>query len=330
MTRGAHLGGAARSPWVGLWVALWLSVGLGGCGNVTVDPPVGNTRGSGGSPDAAAVAPACDPSKPFGTPSAAEVFNSAGSDDGLSLSADGLTAYVSRSSDASLQNFDLFQLTKASTDQSFGPATALGGGINTADQERAPQISRDGLKLYYFSNHVAASAGDLLLATRASTTALFGAGAVLGALDTAANESSPFLASADRVLYFASDRAGGPGATDIYRVPLVGATGSPGTPSLVSEINSAAAENRPVLSDDGLTLYFDRSGTSADDIWVATRSTPTGVFSGIHGVTELNGPGIDFPLWLSADGCTLYFSSDRESGKGGHTGWDIFQATRPR
>jgi len=301
--------------------ALWA-----GCGNVTVDPGPGPTRGGVGGSMAA---PACDLQKPFGTPAAAAAFNSDTNDDGLTFTADGLTAYIS-SARSGGDNYDLFKLTRTATDQPFGPATALDGGINTADQERDPHVSRDGLKLFYFSNHTLAGTFDIFVASRATAAASFGAGAALTTVNSAANDYNPFLASVDQLLYFASDRPGGPGGTDIYRVPL-NVTAAPVVPTLVSEISTTASEFRPVVSDDGLTIYFDRVGTAGDDVWLATRAAAADPFSGARAVTELNGAGVDFPIWLSADGCTLYFGSDRSaSGPGRNTGLHIYVAIRPR
>jgi hypothetical protein len=323
LTTFAHLGIVARHLWVGILVA----VSWAGCGRVTVDPGMGVTRGE---TDAAIGAVACDRGKPFATPVAADAFNSSANDDGLSFSADGLTAYISSARAGGANNFDLFKLTRAATDQAFGAATALDGGVNTPDQERDPRISRDNLRLFYFSNHVAANGFDLYMATRPNVSASFGTGVALAALNTPSNEYNPFLTDGDQVLYFASDRPGGLGETDLYRAPLTPA-GSPAAPNLVAEVNSAAAEYRPVVSDDGLTLYFDRvGGASADDIWIATRTSTTATFGAAQSVTELNTSGVDFPIWLSPDECTLYFGSDRQSGTGGRIGWDVFQATRAR
>ncbi len=308
--------------------------GAGGCGNVTVDAGPGATRGDAGADGSAGGAGsagtvACDVHTPFGAPVAAAAFNSDVGDDGLSFSSDGLTAYIS-SARSSRGDFDIFTLTRPSADQPFGSATALDGGINTADQERDPHVSRDGLKLYYFSNHGLGATFDLFVSTRASLSASFGPGVPLAALNSTANEFNPFPTSGDQVLYFASDRPGGAGGTDIYRAPLA-VTATTVAPSLISEISTAASEYRPVPSDDGLTMYFDRVGAANDDILVATRATATDPFGPARAVTELNSAGIDYPIWLSTDRCTIYFGSDRSaSGPGRNTGFDIYMAARTR
>jgi len=60
---------------------------------------------------------------------------------------------------------------------------------------------------------------------------------------------------------------------DIY-VSTQAADGSWGDAVPVTELNSAASEQRPSISHDGRTIYFysNRPGSSSDDIWVATRA----------------------------------------------------------
>ena len=42
----------------------------------------------------------------------------------------------------------------------------------------------------------------------------------------------------------------------------------------------------------------------------------------------MNTTGIDFPVTVSANGCTLYFASNEETGLGGSTAYRLYQATR--
>jgi len=90
----------------------------------------------------------------------------------------------------------------------------------------------------------------------------------------------------------------------------------------------------PVLSSDGLTIYFASNlgkGTSPEaladkDIYVATRSSLTSPFVGKAVLPSASATGFDDePAWVSPDQCTLYLSSDRKSNPGGIR---IFRATR--
>ena len=69
-------------------------------------------------------------------------------------------------------------------------------------------------------------------------------------------------------MVFASDRAGGAGAMDIYRTTRASTADAWSAPvNLGPNVNTAAAETRPSLSGDGHRLHFGRLG----DIWVSTR-----------------------------------------------------------
>jgi Tol biopolymer transport system component len=111
-----------------------------------------------------------------------------------------------------------------------------------------------------------------------------------------------------------------------------------GTPTnLGPTINTASGEGGNgglSISADGLSIYFDsnRSGGSGSaDLWVATRATknnewsaPVNLGSVVNSSSQDNSPSI------SADGLSLYFSSNRPGSVGG-SGWsamDLWVATR--
>lgn len=81
-------------------------------------------------------------------------------------------------------------------------------------------------------------------------------------------------------------------------------------------INSAAADNGPMLSRDGLTLFFASQragGAGLPDLWVATRASIDAPWQAPVNLAMLNGPRIDAGPSLSVDEHVLYFTSDRPS-----------------
>ena len=111
-----------------------------------------------------------------------------------------------------------------------------------------------------------------------------------------------------------------------------------GTPTnLGPNVNTASSEGGNgglSISADGLSLYFDSNrsgGNGGGDLWVATRATknddwsaPTNLGSVVNSWAQDNSPSI------SADGLSLYFSSNRSGAVGG-SGWsamDLWVATR--
>ncbi|MEO7731061.1 MAG: hypothetical protein ABIY55_08830 [Kofleriaceae bacterium] len=74
-------------------------------------------------------------------------------------------------------------------------------------------LSLDELTLYYANSAVP----DLLVATRADKTAVFGVGTALPGLDTVAGDAPVFLTPDGCVLYLKSNRPGGLGGDDLWQ-----------------------------------------------------------------------------------------------------------------
>jgi OOP family OmpA-OmpF porin len=131
-------------------------------------------------------------------------------------------------------------------------------------------------------------------------------------------------------LYFASNRAGGFGAADLYvttRDSLDREWGR--ATNLGPVLNTAAFEAFPTPSPDGNTLYFNRSTTFASqdsDIWVTNRSDADSPWAAPQRLgMPVNGPRAEFSPSISADGLSLYFASDRDGNLGSI---DIWVSTR--
>lgn len=85
-------------------------------------------------------------------------------------------------------------------------------------------------------------------------------------------------------------------------------------------------EGTPHISRDSRSLYFfsERAGTGgvARDLYVATRSDPSGPFETASPLSSVNSPFLDHLPWVSADELVLYFASQRSGGM------DIWRSTR--
>jgi hypothetical protein len=93
-------------------------------------------------------------------------------------------------------------------------------GVNTPSwNEGQPNVRRDGLEIFYFSNQPDGVGGgnDIHSATRTSTAFAFSGAADLGPnVNSAAAETRPSLSWDGTTLYFGSNRAGGEGDSDHY------------------------------------------------------------------------------------------------------------------
>lgn len=95
-------------------------------------------------------------------------------------------------------------------------------------------------------------------------------------------------------------------------------------------VNTAANDQHPGISPDGLSLYFhsNRAGNipgskaGTTDIWVTHRETLTSAFGApVNLGPTLNSTGNDTAPNVSSDGHYLAFGSDRDGGCGGYDIW---------
>ena len=133
-------------------------------------------------------------------------------------------------------------------------------------------------------------------------------------------ESQASVSCDGTTLYFASNRPGGLGGTDIWtaqRLP----DGRWGAPSnLGPNVNTPGDEEAPFITNDGDALYFSSTGhlgMGEQDIF-QTRQTEPGRWSKpINLGPPVNSSYRELGLFLSADNKTGYFASDRAGGQGG-------------
>ncbi len=111
-------------------------------------------------------------------------------------------------------NSDLYR--SAAHGGAFGPAVRIEELSSTA-QDGHPNVRRDGLEIFFFSNRPGALGNDIYSATRASTADAWSTPVNLGAaVNSAASDTRPSLSWDGTTLYFGSNRAGGEGDADHY------------------------------------------------------------------------------------------------------------------
>lgn len=91
----------------------------------------------------------------------------------------------------------------------FGPAEAV-SELNTSSADGQPNLRRDGLEIFFFSNRTGAQGNDIYSATRESTSEPWSSPINLGAnVNSSASETRPSLSWDGTTLYFGSTRTGG-------------------------------------------------------------------------------------------------------------------------
>ena len=121
----------------------------------------------------------------------------------------------------------------------------------------------------------------------------------------------------DQVIYFASDRPGGFGGSDIYRMKM-GKDGKWMNPeNLGPQVNTEGNEVFPFFQASGLLLFSSNghTGLGGLDIYVA-KIDGGKVRKVINLGAPVNSNFDDLSAWLNADATAGYFASNRKGGSG--------------
>jgi len=264
-------------------------------------------------------------------------INSTASDQQPAITPDGLSLYFTSNRIAgSLGGFDMYVSQRASIFDSFGPPVNLGPALNTTADEGNAAFSRDGRLLFFQSKRLPSLGGiDLFVAQRDNPHDDFDwqpAVNLGAAVNSAADDNGPAYfedeVTGRRQLYFGSTRLG---LADLY-VSEQMSDGSFAPAARVTELNSPSNENDPSIRRDGLEVFFhsNRTGSTgpALDLWMATRASTANTWSApINVGSAINTASAEQNAYLSSDGMTLFFSSDR-TGAGGSGGLDLYMSTR--
>ncbi|MCI1751487.1 MAG: hypothetical protein LKM36_01080 [Flavobacteriales bacterium] len=231
--------------------------------------------------------------------------------------------------DASGQEFeDIY--TATSTNGEWATAANVGAPLNTEAQDATVGLGKDGNEMIIYRADATMLDGDLFIASK-----LQGRWQepvrMTDAINSDAHEPSATISPDGAEIYFSSDRAGGFGGRDLYRIRRL-PNGEWSLPlNLGPKINTQFDEDAPFMHSDGTTLFFSSNGhntmggfdifkASLTDPDLNTWATPENMGYPLNTVND------DIYFCLSADGRTGYFSSERPNGLGGQ---DIYQAIFP-
>lgn len=334
-TGGATVGAGGTTGLGGATTGSGGATGAGGAtgsgGTIVVDagPTDAPALVDGGVGDAPSGA--CDLTKPFSTPALVTSITTTSSEEDVWLTADSRTAIMAsnRPSDAGVGDYDLYIASRSAAVGDFGVATLM-ANVNSPSSDRRPVLTSDGLTLFFTSNRTVGEGGtgnNIFVSTRVNTLADFGAPGTLANANTSSNDLVNSVTSDGKILYLDSTVGA---SRDLYMKDLT----SSSPPVSVTELNSASSDEAfATISADSLTMYFASTrplpgaapdaGTTDYNVWTAHRSTPTGTFSDLAPVTELNSSTLDVPNWISPDGCTIYISTERDGIR------HIWSATKP-
>lgn len=206
-----------------------------------------------------------------------------------------------------------------------GKVKRIKGNVKTPLNESSAVVTSDGNTMYFTSNN---HRGNRRKYDSNYNTKLkiFRAQMVNGKWDSIAelpfnsdefNTAHPALSADGYTLYFSSDRPGGYGESDLYRVRINNKSYS--TPeNLGPEINTEARETFPFVSANN-ELYFSsngRVGLGGLDVY-AVKTQKNGLLGEVQNLgAPVNSPYDDFAYYIDSNTKYGYFSSNREEGKG--------------
>ncbi len=135
--------------------------------------------------------------------------------------------------------------------------------------------------------------------------------------DTTHSYGQPSVGANEELFFFASDRAGGYGGTDLYVCFNVDHKWTDPV-NLGAGVNSSYNELYPFFHTDG-TLYFSSNrpeGFGGYDIYKAIENENGDFGHTINIGSPINSPADDLSIYWTVDYKIGYFSSNREGGKG--------------
>lgn len=206
--------------------------------------------------------------------------------------------------------------------------------INSKFHEATPVFTKDGNTMYFTRNNYldgkkGKDANKVTLLKIYKATLVNNRWTNVTELPFNSNNFStahPALSPDEQTLYFASDRPGTIGQSDLYKV-AINSNGTFGEPiNLGAEINTEGRETFPFVTKDN-QLYFasdGHPGLGGLDIFT-TKINNDGSFSEVENDgAEVNSPKDDFGYYRDSEINKGFFSSNRDGGLGSD---DIYRFT---
>jgi len=230
-------------------------------------------------------------------------------------------------------------------DFTFGPAKNLGPVVNGPAADCCPNVSADGLTLYFSSGRPGGLGDyDIWFCTRPTVDAEWGAPVNIGApINSIYYDAYPCVSGDGLTLYFSehwmfNDQVGArlpAGSTSPWNSEIWMSTraslGAPWGPvvSAGSPPNDGNADLCVAVSHDGLDLAFVAKRTGGQgytDVYVCSRSTAQQPWGpAVNCGAAVNSYSLESGPCLSADGRAMFFESCRDNAP---FVWDLYMTTR--
>ena len=203
-------------------------------------------------------------------------------------------------------------------DGDWAPAINVGPPLNTSTHDATVSLTSNGNEMIIYRTNKNLSGGDLYLSQH-SKTGWETPVKLTENVNSEYQEASAITSPDGEIMYISSNRPGGYGGRDIYRVRKLPNAEWSLPENLGPTINTAYDEDAPFIHADGLTLYFSSNGMETMggfDIFESTLDE-----NGFWSIPKnlgypLNTVKDDIYFVMSPDGRSGYYSSDMAGGYG--------------
>jgi hypothetical protein len=210
----------------------------------------------------------------------------------------------------------------------FSEPRAIPALSDPAALDADPTMPDDARELYFVSTRAPSAGVDIWVSRRDSVDDDWGPPDPVPELNSADADQDPEISADGLTLYLTSNRAvaGAKGGFDLFISRRDTRDGDWSMPELVPELNSADSDMAAVTNEAGTAMVFHRSIAGALDLYVSERESPADDWDMPIRLTGIDtDEAQEADPWLSADGRTLYFNSNRTGGSGDS---DIYKTTR--
>jgi len=208
----------------------------------------------------------------------------------------------------------------------FGAATIVSELSDPMAGDDDPTLTGDLREVYLNSSRAGGlGSGDIWVSTRSSITDPWETPTLVVELSSPDRETGPEVSADGLAIWFASDRPGGQGSSDIWVSTRPSRTMPWSAPTVVSELSSPENDTAPApgWSQLIMTLESERpGGPGSADLFVATRPTLTSAWSTPVPMTGVNTAEHEGSPHLGPRGLTLVLNATRAGNA------DIHLATR--
>ncbi|MBL4655798.1 MAG: tetratricopeptide repeat protein [Bacteroidia bacterium] len=220
--------------------------------------------------------------------------------------------------------------TSKKVDWQWSYPNNLGNSINTDLNDIAAGLSLDGHELLIYREDYNATTGNIywshLVGDLWQNPEKLGKHSPTTDINSEYSEKYACISPDENTIYFTSDRPGGFGGTDLYKIQKL-PTGEWGLAlNLGDKLNTVFDESAPFMHFDGTSFFFCSNGHNSIggfDIFTTTLNKNKEWDEPINIGYPINSTNDDIDFVLTPDKGTGYFASIRPGGFGG---LDIYQA----